>query len=248
MSNYTIRVQEIGNDTIFTIRLKTPHAPVPLAERHAPFNVPHIQWLKGGKAAKTDWMKQRSYKGEKAMCNSEQKRWEDFMPVAHYYGSLMATEWFSRRWPAFRELRLIYRKGTRNAWGSPKFTISDGVVEGSVTLGHWAIGQHREGRNKEGGEAVALHELAHAICPKAHWHSPLWARTYLELVKFRMGAAAGRTLKAGFDEHKVRYRPYRQLTDAQRQALRERFVARGLNRRPEAATVGTEGASNAQGS
>lgn len=245
MSNYTIRVQEIGGDTIYTIRLKTPHPVLPLSERQAPFDVPHVRWLKDGRASKTDWMKQRCYRGEADLCNSDQKRWDEFMPVAHYYGSLMATEWFGRRWPAFRELRLIYRKGTRNAWGSPKFSAAGDVIEGSVTLGHWAIGQHREGRRKEGGEAVALHELAHAICPKAHWHSALWARAYLELVKFRMGAAAGALLKQGFDKHKVRYRPYRQLTDAQRQALRDRFVARGLNRKPQAATVASEGVAHA---
>jgi putative metallohydrolase (TIGR04338 family) len=245
MSNYTVRVQEIGGDTIYYIRLKEANTPLALKDRQAPFDVPHVHWLKGGKASKTDWMKQRSYNGEQELCNSEQKRWEDFLPVAHYYGTLIQTEWFARRWPDFRELRLIYRKGTRNAWGSPKFTASGGVIEGSVTLGHWAIGQHREGRKKEGGEAVALHELAHAICPRAHWHSPLWARTYLELVKFRMGAASGAMLRRGFDKHKVRYRPYRQLTDEQRQALRERFMARGLNQRPAPATVASEGVAHA---
>ena len=113
-----------------------------------------------------------------------------------------------------------------------------------MTLSTWAIGANG-GVNKMGGEAVVLHELAHAITPKQHEHSPLWARTYLELVKFRMGATAAQVLKAGFDEHGVRYRPYRQLTDAQRQALRDRFVNRGLNRRPEAATVASEGVSDA---
>lgn len=179
MSNYTVRVQEIGGDTIYTIRLKTPHPVLPLSERQAPFDVPHVRWLKDGRASKTDWMKQRCYRGEADLCNSDQKRWDEFMPVAHYYGSLMATEWFGRRWPA-------------------------------------------------------------------HWHSALWARAYLELVKFRMGAAAGALLKQGFDKHKVRYRPYRQLTDAQRQALRDRFVARGLNRKPQAATVASEGVAHAQ--
>lgn len=241
---YSVRKQEFGQDTVYYITLERSHPFVALADRQAPFDVPHTNWLKGGKSPKSDWMKQRSYDGEKATCNMEQKRWDEFLPVAHYLGSLMATEWFARRWPTFRELRMIYRRGTRNAHAGPKFTTSTGVHEGSMTLSTWAIGANG-GVNKMGGEAVVLHELGHALCPRQHEHSPLWARTYLELVKFRMGATAAQGLKAGFDEHGVRYRPYRQLTTTQRQALRERFIARGLNQKPTPATVASEGVAHA---
>lgn len=240
MSNYTITRNVWGHDTVYTIRLKKPHAPLNIEQRQAPFAVPHVHWLKGGVKPKSDWMRQRSYRAETNLCNSEQKRWDDFLQVAHYLGTLMETEWFGRRWPDFRELRVIYRKKKRNACAGPKLSASTGVMEGSMTLSRWAIGDN-PGKRKDGGEAVILHELAHAICPRAHQHSPLWARTYLELVHFRMGAASADLLKKGYDEHKVRYRPYRQLTEAQRQALRDRFVNSGLNRKPDPATVASEG-------
>jgi putative metallohydrolase (TIGR04338 family) len=225
---YTISKQVFGDDTVYYIRLVGNHPFRNIQDRQAPFDIPHTRWLKGGVSPKSDWMKQRSYDGEKNLCNSEQKRWDEFLPVAHYIGSLMATEWFGRRWPTFRECRMIYRAGTRNAHAGPKFSSSTGVHEGSMTLSTWAIGAN-QGKCKEGGEAVVLHELAHAITPKQHEHSPLWARTYLELVKFRMGAAAGAMLVAGFKEKRVRYRPYRVVSPAQREALASRM--RGLRAR-----------------
>lgn len=70
-----------------------------------------------------------------------------------------------------------------------------------------------------------LHELAHAIAQRGHHHDALWARVYLELVKFKMGAAAHDALREQFRVKKVRYKPARQMTEAQRLAAAQRLTA-----------------------
>lgn len=222
---YSIQANEYRDSVTYLVTLVGRHPSLPIEERQAPFDVPHTRWLKGGREPKTDWMRQRSYDGEKALCNMpDQKRWEEFRPVAEYLGSLMATEWFGRRWPLFRELKVIYWKGLKSAWANPSLVSVGGVISGRIRLGRWAIGA-KDARCKLGGEVVALHELAHALCPPEHHHSPLWARTYLELVHFRMGRTAAQVLRAGFREHGVRINPYRVLTEEQRASMRTRLLA-----------------------
>jgi hypothetical protein len=213
--------------TSFTVTMKAAvmlkREPIPQAQRAEPLDLPHERWWKGSTKPKNDWMKQRSYDGEVALTKLEQLRFDDLKQVARYCGDLMSTEWFARRWPAFRELGVTYVPGSRWCWGKATFCARRGVHSGRMTMSNWGIGKIG-GKVKDGGEGVVLHELAHCITPNGHRHSPLWARTYLELVRFRMGKLAYLTLKRGFDEHGVRYRPYRVITDERRAQM-----ARTLN-------------------
>lgn len=71
-----------------------------------------------------------------------------------------------------------------------------------------------------------LHELAHEILPRGVHHHWPFAYAYLKLVSRYMGADAAKRLKAAFKETGARFKPKRtrNLTEEQRQALRERLA------------------------
>jgi putative metallohydrolase (TIGR04338 family) len=112
------------------------------------------------------------------------------------------------------------------------------------------------GRRKAGGwehgialplwarcEEVILHELAHVINERLHKldaeanrapHGWQFAGIMLNLVKWFLGAAEWRRLRAAFRWRGVRWKPKRQrppLTEAQKEALRERLAAARLVRK-----------------
>lgn len=231
--SHKVTVYDDGHRSIqYTVTIN--RAPfLPLEQRQEPYNIPHTRWLKNGVEPGTDWMRKRSYEAERQLCKSNQIRWEEFRPAADYLGTLMSTAWFQRRWPNFHELRLTYLRGSRGAWANSVLTASTGVLIGRIQMSRWAIGaKDVPWKTKMGGEAMLLHEFAHALCPKEHWHSPLWSRTYLDLIGFRMGSLAYQTLKDGFDNCGVRYRPYRLISPEQRVQLVERMRVVRAQRTP----------------
>lgn len=196
------------------------------AVRAAPFDIDHRRWWKGGVKPKRDSQRRKAYSAEDAALPMlEQERFSSLGEVARYLRDLISTEWFQRRWPEFRRVDLFYRPRKRSA--SANSFSNDSCTGGWINFGPWSLG-NRPGRSnpeRRGGEWLVLHELAHAIAPKGHHHDALWARIYLELVKFKMGAAAHDALRDEFRKKKVRYKPARQMTEAQRKAASERLTA-----------------------
>jgi putative metallohydrolase (TIGR04338 family) len=89
---------------------------------------------------------------------------------------------------------------------------------------------------------IVLHELSHTIVRRRHGvvkaagHGWQFAETYLLLVRHVMGVDAHDRLKAQFKEHRVRFREpkkRRELSEEQRQALRERLYEARQKRRIE---------------
>lgn len=74
---------------------------------------------------------------------------------------------------------------------------------------------------------VLAHEYAHHLAPEGAKHDHEWAALYLYLVRVFIGKWAEDELKASFKTNRVKFRPpvKRTMTDAQRQAARERMVA-----------------------
>lgn len=102
----------------------------------------------------------------------------------------------------------------------------------------WASGGYRGVRFPPSGwllnELTLLHELAHTIRSRTYGdhlvasHGWEWASVYVGLVQRFMGRDCAGMLKARFREAKIRFtkpRARRELTEEQRQALRDRLAA-----------------------
>ena len=81
-------------------------------------------------------------------------------------------------------------------------------------------------------EWVILHELAHVIHWRQHGgryeagHGWQFCDIYLQLIRYQLGPDAHAALRDAFKANRVKYtkpRKRRQLTEAQRQELRERM-------------------------
>lgn len=107
----------------------------------------------------------------------------------------------------------------------------------------WATGGARGMRFPPSGvllnEMTLLHELAHVVqhrTPGGHLtagHGWEWASVYVALVQRFMGRESARLLKLHFRQAKIRFtqpRAKRQLTEEQKQALRDRLAAARASR------------------
>lgn len=77
---------------------------------------------------------------------------------------------------------------------------------------------------------ILLHETAHVLAPRvdAAWHGWQFCEVYLDLVRHVMGKQTADELKAAFKRHRVRFtepRAKRELTEEQKQVLRDRLAA-----------------------
>jgi len=116
-----------------------------------------------------------------------------------------------------------FRADYTSAWlgGPPR--VKDGRGRRSGCAGYWSMSLPLFARN----DWYALHELAHTVAMRERpqgrdltWQAHGWqfASTYLRLVLLFMGREAHDALKASFKLHRVRTRPKRQPTPAQRYA------------------------------
>lgn len=194
------------------------------AETHtptAPFDKPKDQWWPSGKELRRDSKRSAAYRAEDRVrvwinesTDLEQIRFDDIADAARYARDLMETKWFQRRFPRFRSLVVRYVPGTRTCRGGPHYANWEGeVTQGGVSMSTWGLGKKADRRGEvSGGELILLHEIAHAITPAPRfgaWHDRRWARTFLELVKFKMGDKVYRKLRGEFDKERVKYGPTR---------------------------------------
>lgn len=195
---------------------------LPLEDRPAPFDRSHRRWWKKGRTPIQDSQRRRAYRAEdKALPKLEQRRFKNIGEVARYCRDLISTQWFQRRWPDFERLDLFYRPHKRAA--SANSRDWEAITGGACYFGAWSLGDRPGRRDPErlGGEWLVLHELAHAIAPRGHKHDALWARIYLELVKFKMGRAAHDALRAEFKANRVKFNPPRVLSPEAKRAAAE---------------------------
>ena len=117
------------------------------------------------------------------------RRFRDIAAVQDYLDSLTASDWWSERFPGVTRIEAVpIRSSSVDAVGRPEMGRSAGV-----------IGLTPRGRV----ELTVLHEVAHAVCPPAVGHGPLWVRTYLELAYRSMGTGTWSDLHRAFTEQCV---------------------------------------------
>lgn len=78
-------------------------------------------------------------------------------------------------------------------------------------------------------ELIVIHELVHVLVGSegGAWHNWRFCATYLDLVRHAIGKETHDELKAAFKAHRVKFtapRAKRELTEEQRQVLRERIA------------------------
>jgi putative metallohydrolase (TIGR04338 family) len=209
-SPYSSEVKDVGRDILITIRPQWKRN-YSAEDRPGVFGLPSERWWKNGTRPKRDSMRAKCYGAEDAIrLEVSQRDLSDLEEAARYLRDTMETDWFQRRWPKFRELTIHYVPQVKGAnamathWGYDKLPN-----RGRINCGKWALTK----------ELVWLHELAHCIIPPGHHHDRLWVRTFLELVRLRMGKDAHERLRDSFRKHRVKFNPYRQLSEEHKAKL-----------------------------
>lgn len=188
----------------------------PAAERPHPFNLPLSRWYRGGVVTKRDSMRQKCYDAERRMyAKVDQQKFENITEAARYLRALMETKWFQRRWPLFKTCVVTYAPTMSGASAVVLRQSSEMPLKASIKMSEWALNDP-----KEGGALILLHELAHGVCPEGHGHGRLWARTFVELVRFRMGREIGDLLGSEFRNAGVIPAPVRRVSMSEEQKKR----------------------------
>lgn len=199
-----------------------------LEDRPGVFALQPHRWWRKGKRPKRDSMRQKCYDAEaEVRLPMSGRKLESLEDAAAYLRDTMETDWFQRRWPKFVELKIRYSPQTGGANASPNrsnvFYLREPDARlpvavtlptaGRITAGPWAVPR----------EEVWLHELAHCIIPGGHHHDRLWVRTFLELVRLRMGREAHDLLRDAFRRRRVKFTPYRRV--AFTEEMRDKLAA-----------------------
>jgi putative metallohydrolase (TIGR04338 family) len=171
-----------------------------------------------------DSQRAKLYRAENALDWPGERRWGTVPEIQRYVDRLVASVWFKRRWPQVNE-RYFMPWSTMLIERFPAIEVADGRG-GHNARAH----QHRiQIPTRARQEHVVLHELAHCLT----WndgaaHGWEFAAVLVALVQHQMGKPKADALKASFRAHKVRYtkpRPKRVLSEAEKQALRDRLDA-----------------------
>jgi putative metallohydrolase (TIGR04338 family) len=217
--NDAIRIVKDEREAIVEIR-REHRILVKPEERPAPWNLSCRRWWKDGKGHQRDTQRGKAYKAERQVwgrADVHQRIFSELDDLAEYCQQVMERDWFQRRWPKFYQLNvtLINRKfcqgGPANHFynGPDRQKADKLVTNGRIWMTPWGMGWS----DTFGGEMIVLHELAHAICPLGEAHGRLWARTYIELVRYQMGHRVADLLEEAFTLNNVRFRPFKLVSE-----------------------------------
>lgn len=167
---------------------------------------------------------------------------------------------YSGHLPTMDEVQVYVTKIEEDRWfqrtfGNRRFLVKDGRGRSAAGGGGGAITLPVHSRTPR----VILHEVAHCLAGRRFgrgggWHAEggghgwKFCSIYLQLVRHFMGKDCHDMLKASMKKHRVRFTEprTRQLTDEQRQALRDRMAQVRLGQRLDRAlTVVGEMAASA---
>lgn len=163
------------------------------------------------------------------------------------YAAERSTEWTTKASELISEAEVtalatkackwLYSKGYR-----PCTTHPTVAFPGNGRGGAWASrGQRKLSFTPAARKRwVVLHEVAHLVLPSNHPeydgddrpHGWCFADVYLKLVSRFCGRSNANALKAQLKARKVRIRPKRKLTEAQRSAAADRLAAHRPERKP----------------
>lgn len=129
---------------------------------------------------------------------------------------------------SLEDVKGIVRGITTSPWWKERvgesqwdITVDDGRGHRSAMAYYRRITMPRFARSM----SIILHELTHILTKKGPSHGREYAKNYLAMVERWMGPLEAARLRECFRANHVHWHPKRQLTDAQRQALRDRFAA-----------------------
>ena len=136
----------------------------------------------------------------------------DFIPKGNHLPTVAAIQSYvdgivgSRWWKNRFTITTVYVEDGRSHRTALAFCSPSA---GWITMPRWT--RH---------ERYILHELAHVATPNdCAAHGREFARNFLLLVGRWMGRDAAKVLKASFDQHRVKWRKKRRLSDADRARL-----------------------------
>lgn len=175
----------------------------PLTERPHPYDLPHERWYRKGRITGRDSMRQKCYDAEAAVRHQiGGESFADLAECARYLRAVMETKWFQRRF--------VYTKGCILRYSPQRSGAVASNWNAKIELGPWAL---------QNGELILLHELAHIVSPSEEHHGRLWARTFVDLVGFRMGRDAAKLLNDSFRAHNIITKPYRRMSEEQKRRM-----------------------------
>lgn len=136
-----------------------------------------------------DFQQSKVYRAERVIDVGSTAREPEFPTVAdceRFVAKVLGSRTFVRRWGNGRRIAIEDGRGRRSAcaWG-------DSIAASVISLPRWA-------RTR----ASILHEIAHTIVHDGH--GPLFARTYLELVRLFIGPMEANALRKSFQHNRVR--------------------------------------------
>jgi putative metallohydrolase (TIGR04338 family) len=119
------------------------------------------------------------YVAEAETLDGRGRRWHRRAEVQAYVDTLIASAWFTERWPDLLRCT-IERRGSGSVWSTCDRLDASGpggaATEGVILLADGCLTQ-----------PVVLHELAHLLLPPHVGHGPVFAETLMTLVRHEMG-------------------------------------------------------------
>ena len=182
----------------------------------------YINWwdIPKGRWSKTQRDSQRSklYKAEREIKSPlADERIETVPEIQKWVDKICSYAWFKRRFGNDIRIEVEDGRGRRSAQGERclyRRLKNDNIeiYDGYIKLPIWA-------RKKW----VILHEMAHAVCPYKPGHGRYFARCFLSLIHHVLGYEVKKEFVEAFKKNKVKYNPFRVMTEEAKEAARERF-------------------------
>jgi putative metallohydrolase (TIGR04338 family) len=161
-----------------------------------------------GSSRVRDSQRTRLYTAERVI-RKQGRTFDSIEEIQAYVDRLTASAWWKRRYPERKITVVPKHHGAATAWS----------WRSRIEMPRWSW-----------CEAVVLHEVAHIATDRKYGssaaaHGREYARTFLELVRHKMGKDAGADLKASFTEHRVKHSlPRKPMSEEQRAAAAERLA------------------------
>lgn len=119
------------------------------------------------------------YAAEHEALSGRGRRWRRVRDAQEYVDALVASPWFTGRWPHFVRCA-VERRGSGSVYSTnavlDRRTVDGAPTEGAVLMADGSLCQE-----------VLLHELAHLLAPPDSGHGPEFLAVQTELVRGEMG-------------------------------------------------------------
>jgi hypothetical protein len=159
-----------------------------------------------------DSQRSKVYACDHALVDSPYSKTLTFQEAAAFIEKMNNSAYMMRKHHHGKQMRVTVLRGRNAGHAGDSWTIGRFIKLGVYGRCH----------------AMAIHELAHHYAGLGHQHDWRFAEVYLDMVRHFLGAEAAKFLREQYRRNRVKYtqpKPKRQLTDEQREVLRERMAA-----------------------